>query len=29
MAGIFTIGVIGGGLIIASIIFAFQNSGSR
>lgn len=29
MAGIFAIGVIGGGLIIASIIFAFQNSGSR
>jgi len=29
MAGIFTIGVIGGGLIIASIVFAYQNSGSR
>jgi hypothetical protein len=29
MAGIFTIGVIGGGLVIASIVFAYQNSGSR
>ncbi len=28
VAGIFTVGVIGGGLIIASIVFAIQNSKS-